>query len=254
MKYCLIIFVFFSTVLKAQQYEVGSWIKVKEEMIDGSKPIVTNKFVKYRFLQDSTVQLGLDPIFVSLKTNYSIIDSVLRIGNVTYKIGKLTKDSLIIFENKQGLDPSKLRKYFFINPDRYPDNEKPFFDANIKDSVYNATKYRFPQFNGTKDVLLDEFDDVDEEYRVAVSFIINKKGNLIDFQLPETDNIIKKKIIQSISSAFKTLKKNWIPATKNGQEVNVRVQIVITRSSYSIKTPGKNYGMQSFKFEYPFLN
>jgi hypothetical protein len=254
MKYCLIIFIFFSNVLKAQQFELGSWIIVKEEMIDGNEPSITNNFVKYRFLQDGTVQLGLDPIFVFLTTNYSINDSFLKIGNVTYKIEKLTKGSLVMFEDKQDVDPLKFRKYFFINPDIQIDNEKPFFDANINDSVYNATRYRFPQFNGTKDVLLDEFNGVDKDFKLHVSFIINKKGKLIDFQVSETDNNVKKKIISSVSSAFKSLENNWIPATKYGQNINVKVQIIITHSSFNINTPGKNYGMQSFKFEYPFLN
>lgn len=225
------IFLFIPVFLSAQSLKPGLYINSKVELIDGNESKIKN-FLKYRFLKDGTAQLGVEPLFYSLATTYTVADSSLTIGRVSYKIDKITNDSLIIHEYGLDSDPEKFKRYYFVNEAAVSYKQKPIYNDNLKDSVYLSTKYLFAQYNGTVFDLLNELENAKQPGFLKVSFIITKEGKLTDFKILENNNVIES-LVKKTSKTITTKLKDWVPAQLSVNNVNVNMKMLI-RFNYEI--------------------
>jgi hypothetical protein len=228
--------------LRSQSLKPGTYIKTSVRFADGSEVPIKN-FLKYRFLTDGTAQLGVVPLFYSLQTTYSVAGWGLTIGRINYKIDKLTDDSLIIHEDGLSIRSDKFRKYYFIHESATPYQQKPIYNDELKDSVYLATNYLFPQLNGKYEdlyPLIEKLASGNQKGFLKISFTITKSGKLMGFKIVENKNIIES-LVNETNIFFTSKLGDWIPAELHNKPINANVEMMIrfrTDNSYGTLSSG----------------
>lgn len=148
-KYIFIFFLFFSNV-QAQinnQSIVGSWTKVKEQAIDGSKNI-SARFGRSNHWQISTTKINMKNEMIYVYINKDAIDYIKDGNHLStspdsgYNIVKLTSDSLVVVENIKGkIDKDKVQKIWFVKTSKIISS---ISEKYKNDSVLTATSNYTP--------------------------------------------------------------------------------------------------------------
>jgi hypothetical protein len=249
MKPILILLVFlFPFVVSAQQIEPGVWVKATLEDDNGNTmaapPNVSAQFVKYQFLDDGTLKIGSEMLFSQTEAKYTILDTVLKIGFVNYKIDKLTKDTLLIHQiNKNAYNTV----YCYVRTASIASADKPEYNAVIQDSVYTVNRYLFPECLTPISEIMKNVDYVDGTGELQITFIVNKLGNLIDFKVTG-DVKSDKGLISDFTSAFKHKSVKWLPAKLNGQNINTIVKLTYAYNNRGYDRNDRNKKMVGFRW------
>ncbi len=138
--------------IKKEEF-LGNWVKIKTEMKDGSKLIPIYKgyikpfemiFQKKKFYIDYyPAQYYKNATFDYKLKNNKLITS----KHFSYKIEKITKDSLVISEEMKGLESDKLKRHYLIKKENIIHRQKElkkdsknlianfFFTPKFKDNI-----------------------------------------------------------------------------------------------------------------------
>jgi tetratricopeptide (TPR) repeat protein len=238
----LIAFMLFPLLVSAQdnaQTILGTWIKTKAEMKDGSRIIdrlgTQSGFLVNRFTKNDTAFFWYDPILSQIKNDdnisgsklpYKINDSLIYIGKIGYQLIKLTNDSLIFMDKAPGLYDDKIRKFYFTKMELHHSDDKPVYDDAIKDSVYNITNFIFPQSLGSIDPLTKQLHEIFANGSLKLRLIIDKDGRMKDLSVLENKNL-SKRTEQKVKDALWLGKDLWRPAYVNNKPVNVNLEITL---------------------------
>ncbi|MBS1524057.1 MAG: energy transducer TonB [Bacteroidetes bacterium] len=228
----------------------GLWVKCKAEMLDGSR-IVDHTgcgmhFLKYRFNKNKTVDKSTSVLFNEASTSYKVADSALMMGSTeSYHIIKLTEDSLKLSEMINGLDSSKIRVYYFVRVGNKTIRSESYYDPALQDSVYVANNFLFPEFDGRSTELNNFITGIQGKFRLKITFVINKTGNVKDITILNRDSI-PDNLAKSVIYVFRGLDSRWRPAYRNNAAVNTRVEMALTYTS----VPGR---LNAISIVYPFI-
>lgn len=222
---------------------VGTWVRTKVEMGDGSRIIdrigTASGFLINTFAKDNTAYFSDDPIQGHLKLSYRFSDSIINVGQTSYKIIKLTNDSLIIIDYNQNLSYDRLRRFYFNKMESNHNPAKPIYNENIKDSVYNVTNYTFPQTAGAVEKVTTSLTKISTNGKLKLGFIIDKNGQLDDLIVLENDGL-KNWMQKEITDQFFKTRKLWHPGYVNQNPVNTSVEFTLVFTD--------NNGMRMVKY------
>lgn len=195
------------------------WIKVKTQMLDGSRCLSesfsSNKFFRLK-ITDSKICMDSDPISAEGEgcIDYKLDKNLIKTSPVfSFEIVKLTQDSLIIVEKTKNIEENdKIKKHWFVKASIVRDG---FLKTHRNDSIIIATE----KFTPT----------IKENFAVNIHSNFNKKGkypqfvlmgNLVFFPKKEKleleilntddkDIIQNRKNIESIQLLFEQSYKKW---------------------------------------------
>ncbi|MBS1500974.1 MAG: energy transducer TonB [Bacteroidetes bacterium] len=233
-----------------ERYLAGLWVKCKAEMLDGSRILDHTgcgmHFLKYKFTKKNIVESSTSVLFNEAKLPYKVIDSTLTIGATErYNIVRLTADSLELSEAITGVDSSKIRVYTFVKTQNIAISTESIYDPSLQDSVYVANNFLFPEFDGRSSEVNNFVTGVQGKYRLRMTFVINKTGNVKEITILNKDSI-PDNLAKSVIYVFQELDSRWRPAYRNNAAVNTRVEVALTYTSI----PGR---VNAISIAYPFV-
>ncbi|HZX58889.1 MAG TPA: tetratricopeptide repeat protein [Mucilaginibacter sp.] len=236
----------------------GLWVKVKAEMKDGSR-IVDHadcgmSFLKYRFKKNGSVEQSTNPLFNQDKQNYNLSNNVLTIGTVKYDVLKLSGDTLKIAEITPNTDDSKIKAFYFVKTQSVATPVKRFYNDAIKDSVYDANNFLFPEFDAHIDELMKLIPGPYQKSVLQVRFIVNKEGKIKDLTILKQDST-NEDFTRSVVDGFKSSNSFWLAARIGNRPVNTSVDLILTFTSVPVvgkrtMNPGT---MNAASVQCPFL-
>lgn len=232
---------------------LGLWVKCKAEMKDGSR-IVDHadcgmSFLKYRFNKNGSVEQSTNPLFIQDKQKYKLSNNVLAIGMVKYDVLKLAGDTLEIAEIIPNTDDSKIKTFYFVKTQSLEIPGKRLYNEDVKDSVYEANNFLFPEFDAHIDELMKLIPSPYQRSVLQLRFIVNKEGKIKDVTIEKQDST-KQEFNNSVVDGFKSSNSFWLPARMDNKPVNTSVELILTFTS--VPVVGKRT-MNAASVQCPFL-
>ncbi|MDF0720957.1 tetratricopeptide repeat protein [Kaistella sp. PBT33-4] len=235
----------------------NEWIKVKVQMLDGSKDVSetysSSKFYRLSF-SEKEMCMDYQPINSNGKTcsKYNLESNFIRTSPESgYEIVKLSSDSLIIIERINGVNENdKIRKLWFKKSSLIKKEYSKKFD---NDSIIIASENFTPTIN--KNLILDIAENFRKKNRYPKFNLI---GNIVFFPKSEslTIEVLNEKDksvidnqenIDFIKSIFQNSYKYW---NLNGFEKFKKISIpfIINSDSYGIDESYTYKGTPIFYF------
>ncbi len=204
-------------------------------MKDGSRVIdrvgARAGYLIYAFGKDGDVFFGSNPVFGQGHFTYQIKDSIIQIAHGSYQVVKLTRDSLVLQDNTPDLPDNKITRYYFAKLETHHSDEKPVYNEDLKDSVYNTTQFTFPQSVGALNHIEDELQDFSGTGKIKLSLVIDKNGKMTDLKVLKNDSL-SKRLEKKVIDEFELQRVFWHPGYVNGKPVNVGIEITVEFKRY----------------------
>ncbi len=235
-----------------EQKIMRNWVKYRLEMKDGSQ--VADESIVKKTASMLIFKKGNACVIISGKTAqqsvYAISSSVLVIDRtVSYVIEKLTEHELIFHGVFENVPDEKIIRYHYVSTTETSGQYffRQFIKPNIKikenlDTAYAFSEYIYPKIKYeiyNKYAVLDEFNQVYEwSYNLiekkfnfpekmkgnfAVSFAINKFGNLQDIKIKESSD---SSYNEALIKAVRETQKLWLPAELDNKKVETHFTYV----------------------------
>lgn len=178
---------------------LGSWIKYKVEMKDGSRVVDHEKteesFIKFLFDKE-TIKVFDEPYRIVIENKYTVDGSNLDCAFVSFSIEKLNDRELILLEIKgEGTPEDKIKRYYYLKEDfalaTLIKNKE--FDL-VNDSTILAYEYITPYIPALLEATLqiEYFELINGD--LTGYLIINKKGEIAEVEILEERNLNEKNI------------------------------------------------------------
>lgn len=148
----------FSQIKVKRKDVIGKWIKVKTEMKDGSKliPIYTDYISHFEMIfEKGKFHTEYYPAqsYKNSTSSYKIKKNrIISKEHFTYKIEKISRDSLIICEEMEGFENDKLKRHFLIKKEIISKEQRK---KNEDIKSLTANPFYTPKFKGNINLYLN---------------------------------------------------------------------------------------------------
>jgi tetratricopeptide (TPR) repeat protein len=252
--------------LKAQQINPNeihkSWVLSKITFDDDSE-VPDDEPLKYAYIKysfNSSGKAGYSTLYYTkgggflfeIKNNELIFKSEEGNPMNAFLINNLTQNSLII--TQKGFKNGNIRQFlkYYFTPEEGVKNSIILTKSDIYtvlsgDTIYNQNPKVYPTYKN------DNFQDYlyknvgvkmdGKSGRIAASFIVSKTGLPDSLQLLEG---ISNEFDKGFIKAFNKAKKDWKPATLNGKNVSVKMNLDLRYTTSAITIPNYFDGNKAF--------
>jgi tetratricopeptide (TPR) repeat protein len=220
---------------------IGHWVKTKIEYKSGEQlpddKEIKHSYTRYSLDKSSKIFISSDYNDLGLKMFFKLkhqqLDILSEAGFVTnsFQIEKIDAKNLVLLqEGQNGFKGEDCLRLTFIKENIYQNalsltNEDIIAIYQSKDTLFRASEKIHAKFKGDISfheyltANIREYDNVvaSNNYFLA-SFIVRKTGEIDSIQILEN---INKNFDSQFLKALKRIKKSWIPASRNGHNVDV---------------------------------
>ncbi|RPE00240.1 hypothetical protein EGM88_02960 [Aureibaculum marinum] len=248
--FVLIHFISFSQSQK--ELLVNSWVLKNATYNSGNElpidhPLKSN-YLRFDFINYEKVFKTAFPLDNGYIFQYKILNNLIKIGFVNYKIENLSKNELVLIEQGvNGFDESSI-KYSFIPENDYQNKlalTNEMLIISDKDTIFIESEKIRAKFKNEKSFHSFITDEISEYSNVVSSnnyflatFIINEKGKIDSLKIHKG---INKRFDKQFLKAVEKSEKYWTPAEYD----NRNVKVLHTETFEFIKNP---------KFEKQYFN
>jgi tetratricopeptide (TPR) repeat protein len=220
----------------------GNWVKTRVTYKDGTELTDDNElkydYLRYSFSKPDKALIAMIYNRGNHGLTYTITSGILQIKSTfgfvmnEFFIEKLTdKELILIQKGNAGFDGPDCLRYYYITEDAYqrsiPLTINDIVSISGKDTVYKASAKIYASYKGEigfHELVSKAVDGLRDAQPLnnhfLATFIVNKTGEADSLHIVEGINPdFDKRFIKT----FNKLKKNWIPATYNGNVVNVQM-------------------------------